>query len=118
MPDDKSPDPGPKEKDAALLSQRRGRVAGAIKDPKEKRKFIARQGEGKTSREDLETETQRTTNRMALGSFKRGGRVKKTGIYKVHAGEKVVPAHTRKAKLSGSLNPLRSRIRMKRAKRR
>jgi len=28
----------------------------------------------------------------AMGSFKRGGTVKKTGTYKLHKGERVVPA--------------------------
>jgi hypothetical protein len=28
----------------------------------------------------------------AIGSFKKGGRVPKTGTYKLHKGEKVVPA--------------------------
>jgi len=28
-----------------------------------------------------------------MGSFKKGGKVKKTGIYKLHAGETVVPKH-------------------------
>jgi hypothetical protein len=27
-----------------------------------------------------------------IGSLKRGGKVKKTGTYKLHAGERVVPA--------------------------
>ncbi len=29
---------------------------------------------------------------LSLGSFKRGGKVKKTGLYQLHKGEKVVPA--------------------------
>lgn len=31
-----------------------------------------------------------------LKGFKKGGKVKKTGVYKLHAGEKVVPAHKAK----------------------
>lgn len=27
------------------------------------------------------------------GSFKKGGRVKKTGVYRLHKGEKVIPAN-------------------------
>lgn len=108
----------PDEKYEADLSKRRGRAASALKDPAEKRKFIAKQGSGKYTKDELERETSRLTNIRALGSFKRGGRVKKTGIYNVHAGEKVIPARTRKLKLSGGLSPARSRIRMHRAKRR
>lgn len=92
MPQNKPPEPGQHEKDEALLSQRRGRVAGALKDPEEKRRFIARQGSGKATREELETETQRVSNLHALGSYQKGGKVKKTGIYKVHKGEVVIPA--------------------------
>lgn len=33
---------------------------------------------------------------QALGSFKKGGKVPKTGLYKLHKGEKVVPAKKRK----------------------
>lgn len=28
--------------------------------------------------------------------FKRGGRVKRTGIYKLHAGERVIPARSKR----------------------
>ena len=30
--------------------------------------------------------------RLALGSFKKGGKVKKTGIYKLHKGERILRA--------------------------
>lgn len=35
-----------------------------------------------------------------LGSFKKGGKVKKTGIYKLHKGEKVVKAKKKGSKRS------------------
>ena len=31
-----------------------------------------------------------------IAGFKRGGRVKRTGIYKLHAGERVIPARSRR----------------------
>lgn len=51
-----------------------------------------------TMHDFLERDTERYQQATApLGSFKRGGRVKKTGVYKVHKGEKVVPARAAKA---------------------
>lgn len=48
-----------------------------------------------------------------LGSFKKGGKVKKTGAYKLHKGEVVVPAKTvKKAKgkaLAGMQNALKAK---------
>lgn len=34
--------------------------------------------------------------KAVLGSFKKGGRVKKTGVYLLHAGERVIPVRKRK----------------------
>jgi hypothetical protein len=39
--------------------------------------------------------------RELLGSFKKGGTVKKTGIYKLHKGEEVVPA--KKKEMAGKM---------------
>jgi len=36
------------------------------------------------------------------GSFKHGGRVKKTGLYKLHKGEDVIPAKQRSSKKTSS----------------
>lgn len=33
----------------------------------------------------------RSPRSLILGSMKKGGKVKKTGLYKLHSGEKVVP---------------------------
>lgn len=38
------------------------------------------------------------TKRRVMGSFKKGGKVKKTGLYKLHKGEKVIPAKKKKKK--------------------
>ena len=40
--------------------------------------------------------------RELLGSFKKGGTVKKTGIYKLHKGEEVVPA--KKKEMASKMN--------------
>lgn len=45
---------------------------------------------------------------VALASKKRGGRIPKTGIYKLHAGEFVIPARAAK-KISGRKSSRRSR---------
>jgi len=36
------------------------------------------------------------TKKLAIGSFKKGGKVKKTGLYKLHKGERVVKSKTAK----------------------
>lgn len=84
------------EADKASLSQRRGRFAASIKAPKDRRKYIAAQGEADVSGNDSrQAELAVTTNKdeqnAVLGSLKKGGKVKKTGLYKLHRGEKVVP---------------------------
>jgi hypothetical protein len=44
-----------------------------------------------------------------LGSFKKGGKVKKTGIYKLHKGEKVLNAkQTKKAAKKGGMKAILS----------
>lgn len=48
--------------------------------------------------------------RRPLGSFKTGGVVKKTGVYMVHRGERVLnPKQTKKAAKSGMMNALAGR---------
>ncbi len=39
--------------------------------------------------------------RELLGSFKKGGHVKKTGVYKLHKGEEVIPA--KKKEMAGKM---------------
>lgn len=54
------------------------------------------------SREEVERDSEgfRNTVTQRLGSFKKGGRVKKTGDYLLHENERVIPA--RKAKRTKS----------------
>jgi hypothetical protein len=85
------------ERQRADLSKRRGQAAAGITDSAARKTFIARQGQeeakGGKDLTGLEQETSRERNRQAvLGSFKQGGTVPKTGNYKLHKDEKVIPA--------------------------
>lgn len=87
----------PTEQQRADLSKRRGQVAAGITDSAARKAFIARQGQeeakGSKDTSGLESELYRERNRQAAqGSFQKGGTVPRTGNYKLHKGEKVVPA--------------------------
>lgn len=55
---------------------------------------LARKGGllGPTIEKSLQLIHARELAKESLGSFKKGGKVKKTGLYKLHAGEVVLPA--------------------------
>jgi hypothetical protein len=92
----------------AALSQLRGAAAAKIKDPEKKRKFIEAQGKSeqsgkmnadydrmKSEAEDtLATDGENVNSdaKRIAGSYKKGGKVPKTGIYKLHKKEVVIPA--------------------------
>jgi len=81
------------EQDEAGVSRQRGQTSAYIKDPAEKRAYISKQGEGKTSTADLKQQDYNMRNKLASeGSMKKGGRVKRTGNYKLHKGETVMTA--------------------------
>lgn len=84
------------EQQKADLSKARGAIAGGIKDTGEKKKFIAKSADIDKNYDDVaqgaSIEYNRQNREAVLGSFKKGGDVKKTGNYKLHEGEKVVPA--------------------------
>jgi hypothetical protein len=87
----------PTEEEKAALANQRGKVAAYIPDAEQKKAFIYAQGnaeaKGKDNYSDLSQQTFNKRNELAvLGSMKKGGRVHVTGLYKLHAGEKVVPA--------------------------
>jgi hypothetical protein len=98
--------PVPKtEQERANISKIRGEVAarmpsGTAEERAAKREFIARQGEmerkGKPDYEDLDAQTYRQRNanavRDVLGGRKKGGPIEKTGLYKMHEGETVIPS--------------------------
>ena len=84
------------ELERASVSRQRGKVAAGMQPGEEKREFIAKQGQqeakGKDDLGELSQEAYRQRNINAVqGSMKKGGVVPKTGVYKLHKGEHVVP---------------------------
>jgi hypothetical protein len=89
------------EKERAMMSKTRGQVAAGMRPGEEKREFIARQGReearGREDMQSLEQEAYRQRNVNAVeGSMRKGGKVRKTGLYRLHRGERVVPKRTRR----------------------
>ena len=76
------------EQRRANISVERGKVAAGIKDSETRKKFIAKQGEGKVSDTELETETFQERNRQAAG-MQTGGVAHRSGPYRLHMGETV-----------------------------
>jgi len=86
----------------ADISAVRGKLAAKIKDPERRRAYIAKQGEGEKESllaigrvggkdDDIEANTLDDLKKYRkMGSFKKGGMVKKTGTYKLHKGERVL----------------------------
>jgi hypothetical protein len=93
----------PDESERAAMSKTRGQVAAGIRDPEERRKFIARQGgEEASGRENLtalgqDAYRQRNINAVQ-GSMKKGGIIRKTGLYRMHKGERVVPKRSKRGR--------------------
>jgi hypothetical protein len=84
------------EQKRADVAKMRGTVAAGMQPGPDKKAFIAAQGEsekgGKDTTADMESSAYRQRNVNAVqGSFKKGGHVAKTGLYKLHKGETVVP---------------------------
>lgn len=85
------------EETRAAMSRTRGEVGAGVKDPAARKKFIARQGneeaKGKQDMSGLSEDAFRQRNVNVAGSFKHGtDYVPKTANYKLHKGEKVIPA--------------------------
>ena len=53
---------------------------------------------GSASAQDTTTDLRRELKSKGLQGFKKGGNVKKTGVYKLHKGEKVLTAKQAKGK--------------------
>jgi hypothetical protein len=89
------------EEERAALAQRRGRDAAKIADAKKRAEFIAEQGKSEAKGKDVDLEELKhktdvfETGLALRGSLKRGGRVKRTGLYRLHKGERVVSAKKR-----------------------
>ena len=110
------------ESERAAVAARRGKVAAGIKDPAERKRFIARQGAdeakermGKSSvgLEKVSAEGELEAGRQLAGgesgdttrtlrSYKAGGKVKHTGPALLHKGEKVLT----KAEADGEKGPV------------
>jgi hypothetical protein len=98
------------EQGRAAVAKKRGQAASYIADPAQRQKFIAAQGEAEKnnsntataedySRLDREAEDTIATQgaNKAIKSYKKGGKIKRTGIVKVHKGERVLnPKQTKK----------------------
>lgn len=85
------------EQEKADVSRSRGVTAAHIPDAAEKRDYIAAQGKAESKGMDKTPELKQQDfnerNKLAvLGSMKKGGSVKKTGLYQLHAGEHVIPS--------------------------
>lgn len=84
------------EQEKAELSKQRGQAAASIKDPEERRKFIAAQGDTEAKKKDLpvldyQQLSREASTQQAIGSYKKGtDNVPKTGNYELHEGEAVL----------------------------
>lgn len=102
------------EQQRANVTLERGRQAAKMPHEQAK-KYIASSANVDKSYEGVETETALTSRKQmtekALGSFKQGGTVPKTGTYKLHKGETVVatdPTHARENISAAKAKILRS----------
>jgi hypothetical protein len=82
------------EQDRADLSKSRGKYAAGIKNPEAKRAFIAEQGNKEAEARFINATIGKKAGYKTdpITSFKKGGKVKKTGVYKLHKGERVIAA--------------------------
>lgn len=88
-----------KEGENAARSKSRGVIAAGIEDRDVKKKFIAAQGEGKLSDQDLDNQAYRVRNAVAAGAVPTlhdGGLVKKDGLHNLQKGEGVISKDTMK----------------------
>ena len=89
------------EQEKAALTTERGRQAAKMTDPVERKNYIA---DSADVDKDYDKTAQATAlkgnqlqRREIMGSMKKGGRIPKTGLYKMHKDEKVIPADKAKA---------------------
>lgn len=80
----------------AAMTAERGRQASQIKDSSERKKYISESSLVDTNPAKAAESTSAKGNELqrgkVMGSMKKGGRVKRTGTYKLHKGEKVTSA--------------------------
>jgi hypothetical protein len=96
------------EEQKANLTATRGRQAADIKDPEEKKKYIAGSAnvdkDYQGTAEETAGEGKKLQTQAILGSMKKGGTIPKTGLYKLHKDEKVVPADKAKTMAKKSMD--------------
>lgn len=80
---------------SALQSQRLGKLAASPGVSHARAKELVSTQARMPKQEDVEGVITKETSRQALGSFKKGGKVKRTGLYKLHKGETVKRASKR-----------------------
>jgi hypothetical protein len=80
---------------SASQSQRLGKLAANPGVSHARAKELVSTQAQMPKQEDVEGVITKETNRQALGSFKKGGKVKRTGLYKLHKGERVKKAPKR-----------------------
>lgn len=80
----------------AALSKQRGEAAAKIADPEARRKYVNAQGNNEAA-SGADDPIANEFGAKVLASYKKGGPVKKTGIYKLHGGERVLNAKQTKA---------------------
>lgn len=94
------------EQERAALSIARGKQAARISDQGEKKQYIADTASIDKDYSQVKEATAVKENelkgRAVMGSFKKGGVVKKTGVYKVHKGERVISHGVNKVKMNAS----------------
>jgi hypothetical protein len=86
------------EQEKADVSRSRGVTAAHIPDAAEKREYIAAQGKAESKGMDKTAELKQgdfdKRNQLVVeGNMKKGGIVPKTGLYKMHKNEVVLPSH-------------------------
>ena len=77
---------------SAQQSQRLGKLAADPNLSKAGRQSLITAQATQPKQEDVEKIIGSATNQRALGSFKKGGKVKRTGLYKLHKNETVKKA--------------------------
>lgn len=85
----------PDETTRAMQSQRLGKLAANPKLSQERKQEIVSTQSRMPKTADVEGVITKETSKRALGSFKSGGRVKRTGLYKLHKNETVKRAPKR-----------------------
>jgi hypothetical protein len=103
------------EQQRADLAKQRGVQAAKMTDPAERRRYIAESANIDKDYEGMAQKTSAMENvlmkRELLGSYKKGTKsVPKTGVYKLHKGEAVIPAKENKEKESPAEKDMKKRM--------